>query len=70
MEIRKITNGFVVQRFDSKTGECLGQQFVGEDGVDWEDEIGNSLDVLQDIDVPLDDLEFPMLMIQPEEPKS
>jgi hypothetical protein len=28
MILRKITTGFVVQKFDSETGRCLSQEFV------------------------------------------
>ena len=43
-EIRKITTGFVIQRWDKKTGKFLGQEFVAGDEVDYEDEFGKSID--------------------------
>lgn len=43
-EIRKITTGFVIQRWDKKTGKFLGQEFVAGDEVDYEDEFGNPID--------------------------
>lgn len=42
-EIRKIIHGFVVQRWDAKTKEFLGQDFEGGTE-EYEDEMGNSLD--------------------------
>jgi hypothetical protein len=43
-EIRKITTGFVTQRWDAQTGEFLGQEFTCGDQVDYEDENGNAID--------------------------
>lgn len=53
--IRKITAGFVVQKFDNK-GKCLSQEFVSGDQVDFE--IGHE---------PTDhyDYYFPFHMVQP-----
>lgn len=44
-EIRKITTGYVVQRWDAKTKEFLGQEFHASSEVDVEDEDGNSIDI-------------------------
>lgn len=43
-EIRKITTGFVTQRWDSETGKFLGQDFTASDEVAYEDESGNAID--------------------------
>jgi hypothetical protein len=56
-EIRKITTGFVIQRWDANTGKFLGQDFTAGDQVDFEDELGNPIS-------PDDDLYQPFNMIQ------
>lgn len=43
-EIRKITTGFVTQRWDAVTGKFLGQDFTAGDDVAYEDESGNAID--------------------------
>lgn len=43
-EIRKITTGFVIQRWDAKTNKFLGQEFVAGDEVEYEDEVGNPIE--------------------------
>jgi hypothetical protein len=43
-EIRKITVGFVVQRWDARTEKFLGQEFVASDQVAYEDENGNPIE--------------------------
>lgn len=43
-EIRKITTGFVVQRWDKETGKFLGQYFECGYEVEYEDELGNVID--------------------------
>ncbi len=40
-EVRKITYGYVIQRWDAKTDKFLGQEFVAGDQVDYEDESGD-----------------------------
>lgn len=42
MEIRKITYGWVTQRWD-ETGKFLGQEFFAGDEVDFEDEDGQTI---------------------------
>ena len=38
MKINKITPGFVIQTYDTKTGRCVEQSFIaGEDDVAYED---------------------------------
>ena len=44
-EIYKITEGAVIQRWDKLSGKFLGQKFVPSDLVNYEDELGNDLDV-------------------------
>lgn len=41
-DYRKITVGFVIQTFN-KQGQCVAQEFVAGDQVDYEDEDGNTL---------------------------
>ena len=36
MIINKITVGYVIQCFDTKANECLGQSFIAGDTVDYE----------------------------------
>ena len=40
MIINKITNGFVVQKWDSEKNKWIAQEFIAGDGVDYEDEKG------------------------------
>ncbi len=44
MKISKITTGFVIQTYDTKTGRCVGQEFVAGDEVKYEDKHGESVD--------------------------
>ncbi len=37
---RKITVGFVIQTYDD-SGDCIDQEFIAGDQVDWEDDEGN-----------------------------
>lgn len=48
MEIRKITTGFVIQKWDKETGKFLGQEFVAGDEVDYENENGEQIDPDED----------------------
>lgn len=43
-EIRKITTGFVTQRWDLETGKFLGQDFTASDDVAYENEHGEVID--------------------------
>jgi len=45
MIIKKITIGFVIQEFDTETNQCIHQEFIAGDEVDWEDNSGNSIDI-------------------------
>ena len=44
MRVHKITTGFVIQVFDTKTGQCVEQSFVAGDDVQYEDQYGNPID--------------------------
>lgn len=43
-EIRKITEGTVIQRWDKATGKFLGQEFIAGDLCGYEDEHGNPIE--------------------------
>lgn len=43
-EIRKITEGCVIQRWDKETGKFIGQEFVAGDLTGYEDEHGNAIE--------------------------
>ena len=61
MKIQKITPGFVVQTYDTKTGRCVEQSFIaGEDDVAYENKNGDAVDWREEEDAcqPLD-------MVQP-----
>jgi hypothetical protein len=60
MRIQKITPGFVVQTYDTKTGRCIEQSFIAGDDVAYEDQNGDAVDWREDGDAyqPLD-------MVQP-----
>jgi hypothetical protein len=45
---KKITTGFVVQKFRSFNGECVDQEFVAGDQCDYEDMFGNSIEPTDD----------------------
>lgn len=49
-QIKKITEGFVVQTWNAETGKFEGQEFIAGDQVDYEDENGNPIDVDDDED--------------------
>jgi len=44
MIIQKITNGFVVQRFDSEKRRFISQEFIAADGHEWENELGENIE--------------------------
>lgn len=58
MSIKKITTGFVIQTYNEDTGDCIGQEFIAGDQVDYEDEQGESCKPFAAY--------FPFDMIQPE----
>lgn len=39
----KITYGYVVQNYDSETGDCVEQQFIGDGRVERQDESGQPI---------------------------
>jgi hypothetical protein len=41
MIVEKITVGFVIQEFDTKTKKFVSQEFIAGDQVDYEDENGD-----------------------------
>ncbi len=59
MLIVKSIAGFVMQKFDTKTGKCVGQEFIASDDVAWEKPNGEI------IEEPDDELSFPTEMRQP-----
>ena len=62
MKINKVTPGFVIQTYDSKTGRCVEQSFIAgeDDDVAYENTNGDAVDWREDEDAcqPLD-------MVQP-----
>ena len=63
MRISKITPGFVVQTYDTKTGRCIEQSFIaGEDDVAYEDQKGDAVDWREE-----EDACQPFDMVQPKQ---
>lgn len=58
MSYRKITTGFVIQTFDD-VGDCIEQEFVAGDVVEYEDDEGNPATP------PVDEKYHPYCMVQP-----
>lgn len=44
MIVKKTTNGFVIQQFDTESRQFISQEFIAADKVDFEDENGQSVD--------------------------
>jgi hypothetical protein len=44
MIINKITDGFVIQKFDTQKKEFITQEFIAADNVSWENERGETVD--------------------------
>jgi hypothetical protein len=65
MLIEKVTHGYVVQRFDTETGQLVSQNFKASCDCDYEDTNGNPLDEGEDLDIALN-LYHPFDMIQPD----
>jgi len=57
--VNKITTGFVIQEFDDN-GKCIHQEFVAGDQVDYENDLGEKVEVGYDTD-----LFHPFEMVQP-----
>jgi hypothetical protein len=53
MLIKKITTGFVVQTFDTKTDQWVKQEFIAGDS-EFEGPSGNAIDPINDIYLPFD----------------
>jgi hypothetical protein len=51
--IYKVTVGFVSQRFDTETRRFVSQEFIAEDGRQWENEFGEPLDMRSNEDLAL-----------------
>lgn len=58
MEVNKITMGYVIQTFDTKTKKCIAQSFIAGDQVEWENEDRETISAKWDLYYPFD-------MIQP-----
>jgi len=63
MIVNKITTGFVIQKFDTETGEYLSQEFIAGDQVDYENEVGEPTD--QSL-MPTPEPYLPFNMVQPQ----
>ena len=62
MNFKKITVGFVIQTFND-VGECIDQEFIAGDEVDYETEDG---DPINEMDMPLGGNEYQSFdMVQP-----
>ena len=57
-EIRKITDGYVIQRWDKNTGKFLGQEFIAGTNPEYEDEQGNNIDEIEPEYVPYEMEQF------------
>ena len=66
MIISKITPGYVVQKFNTETGQYFSQEFIAGSEVDYENELGDPVD--SDVMVEADGTEpyLPFDMVQPE----
>ncbi len=60
MKINKITTGFVIQTFDTKSGKFVSQQFTAGDDVCWETLDGRPMDG-QDVEKEAGYLAFDMM---------
>ena len=54
----KITDGFVIQSYD-EDGNCVAQEFIAGDPVDWENEDGNPIVIAPEHEY------YPFHMVQP-----
>jgi hypothetical protein len=64
MIVKKITTGFVIQSFDTKTNKFVSQEFITSDQCDYEDEKGNLLNNL-DFTEEIENAYLPFNMVQP-----
>lgn len=60
MLLKKITDGFVVQMFDTKKNKFVSQEFVAGDQCDYENMAGNPLDAAEVMPQPEPYLPFTM----------
>jgi len=44
MKVNKVTVGFVIQTYDTDTGQCERQEFIAGDDVRYEDRAGDPID--------------------------
>lgn len=61
--IRKITYGWVSQNWNESTGQWESQEFVAGDQVEYENEMGDS------VDPPDNETYLPFDMVQPNSPE-
>ncbi len=64
MLVKKVTVGFVVQVFDTKTKRFISQEFVAGDQCDYEDENGKPVDK-KALEVDGTEAYLPFDMVQP-----
>ena len=62
----KIVHGWVAQKFDSETGDCVSQEFIAEEGTaEREDEEGNPIVDDQSEELANTEKEMTFDMVQP-----
>jgi hypothetical protein len=66
MIIKKITDGFVVQEWDTKQQKWISQEFVAGGQSEYENENGDSVDYTE-MNPSGDEPYLPFEMVQPEE---
>lgn len=66
MLINKITDGFVIQVFDTETGKFVSQTFTCADGCNYEDQAGNTVESSL-LEVDGKEVYLPFDMKQPED---
>ena len=62
----KLVHGWVAQRYDSDTGDCVSMEFIPSDEVERQDENGNPIEDPERL-AELDNIEkeVPLDMVQP-----
>jgi len=62
----KLVHGWVAQRYDSDTGDCVSMEFIPSDEVERQDENGNPIEDPERL-AELDNMEkeVPLDMVQP-----
>jgi hypothetical protein len=62
----RIVHGWVAQKFDSETGDCVSQEFIAEEGtVEREDEEGNPIPPEEAQELENTEKEMTFDMVQP-----